>query len=611
MSGIVGILNLDGAPVAPKLLQQMTDLMQFRGPDAQQIWIEGDIGLGHTLLKTTLEAEYERQPLTLDGQVWMVADARIDGRADLVGKLGLEDQFKTGTLTDAELILAAYQTWGEDCLQHLIGDFAFAIWDGPQQKLFCARDHFGIKPFYYSHLGNVFIFSNTLNSIRLHPGVSKQLNEQAIADFLLFDMNYDPQTTTFKDIQRLPIAHCLTLQQGQLQQRRYWSLPMPSLLRYAKPTDYLEHFQERMNLAVGDRLRCPKVAVFMSGGLDSTTIAATALEVTTNRSQPLDLQAYTCVYDTLIPDQERYYSGLAAQQLKIPIHYQNLDDYGMKYAGWPRPELATPEPCHNPKALANYDHFQQVLSHSRVILSGDGGDEALRCSTFLDCLSFMPLSEAISDVGRSLLWRSLFPPLGSRLLYRLRRKYNRNHFLDLPLPEWLDPGLVQRQQLADRWQEIRQNKPAKTDQLRSQSHGILTSAIWSLGFDSYDPSWTNVPVETRFPFLDLRLLEFLLSVPPLPWLVRKELLRAAMLSKLPTTLLKRRKTLVAAEIYSLEVCGGLKTWQPLSHWPQLAPYINAEAVLSAVAQLTGNNYQFWQLQRPLSLGYWLQQQNQI
>jgi asparagine synthase (glutamine-hydrolysing) len=130
MSGIVGIVHFDGAPVDRHRLGQMTASMAFRGPDAQEIWIEGNVGFGHALLKTTDESEHEHRPCTLDGRIWIVADARVDARRDLVPELkahGHEDL--SPDATDVELILRAYLTWGNDCVEHLLGDFAFAIWD--------------------------------------------------------------------------------------------------------------------------------------------------------------------------------------------------------------------------------------------------------------------------------------------------------------------------------------------------------------------------------------------------------------------------------------------------------------------------------------------------
>src|SRR6516165_9557719 len=153
MSGIVGILHLDQSPVDRNMLQALTDFLTFRGPDAQQIWVNGPVGFGHTLLKTAAESETEHQPFSLDGATWIVADARLDARADLIARLEGQsehgpDQHGLEAAPDVELLLRSYLAWGENCVDHLLGDFAFGIWDGPRQRLFCGRDHLGVKPFY-------------------------------------------------------------------------------------------------------------------------------------------------------------------------------------------------------------------------------------------------------------------------------------------------------------------------------------------------------------------------------------------------------------------------------------------------------------------------------
>src|SRR5258708_4301783 len=186
MSGIVGIVNLDGAPVESRLLKAMTDHLAVRGPDAQSMWIDGNVGFGHAMLRTTWESEREHQPFSLDGQIWITADARIDDRENLVEKLVAKGQEVTSAAPDVELILHAYHAWGEQCVEHLLGDFAFAIWDGHLRRVFCARDHLGIRPFYYFLSGKTFVFSNTLNCVRRHPDVTAKLNELAVSYLPLF-----------------------------------------------------------------------------------------------------------------------------------------------------------------------------------------------------------------------------------------------------------------------------------------------------------------------------------------------------------------------------------------------------------------------------------------
>src|ERR1700679_3512184 len=147
----------DSGPVDRELLEAMTDFLSCRGPDGAGTWSNGRVGLGHVLLRTTppTTREMERQPLTLDGERWITADARLDRRGELKRSL---DRLKVPAArndqtTDAEMILQSYFAWGEDCLRHLRGDFVFAIWDAPRKPLFCAHDQLGVRPFYYCDLG--------------------------------------------------------------------------------------------------------------------------------------------------------------------------------------------------------------------------------------------------------------------------------------------------------------------------------------------------------------------------------------------------------------------------------------------------------------------------
>ena len=114
---------------------------------------EGSVGFGHTLLRTTDDAELEHQPFTLDGRLWVVADARIDARTDLIAELARRGEEAARTATDVELVLRAYRAWGVQSVEHLLGDFSFAVWDAAEGRLFCARDHLGVKPLFHAHVG--------------------------------------------------------------------------------------------------------------------------------------------------------------------------------------------------------------------------------------------------------------------------------------------------------------------------------------------------------------------------------------------------------------------------------------------------------------------------
>src|SRR5690349_7191750 len=319
MSGIVAIANVDGAPIDRAVLARLTDALSFRGPDRLAARAIANAGLGHTLLSLDEEGRGD-QPFTLDGRTWVVADARIDARADLVAAMQAETTCAVDA-PDVELIARAYERWGEDCAAHLLGDFAFVVWDAPRRRLFCARDQLGVKPLFYARLGDTVVVSNTLECVRRHPLISQDLHEPAIADFLLFGANQDAASTIWRDVHRVPAAHCVAWSMEATRLRRFWTVPVDEPVHYARAADYTDRFTELLRRAVRDRTRTRRAAVFMSGGIDSTTLAATALAVLRERPEDFFLQALTCVYDRLIPDAERRYAGLVAEHLRIPITY--------------------------------------------------------------------------------------------------------------------------------------------------------------------------------------------------------------------------------------------------------------------------------------------------
>src|ERR1700694_6160828 len=196
--------------------------------------MDGSSGLGHAMLRTTRESVGEHQPASLDGRFWIAADARLDGRVEFIAELQRSGRVVPPNAPDSELLLHAYVAWGTPCVEHLRGDFSFAIWDARNKQLFCARDHFGIKPFYYVQRENLFLFSNTLNCVRMHPKVSEELNDAAIGDFLLFGLNYDNATTSFRDVQRLPPGHCLTFSSSGFNIKRFWVSPTDVRNSYRK-----------------------------------------------------------------------------------------------------------------------------------------------------------------------------------------------------------------------------------------------------------------------------------------------------------------------------------------------------------------------------------------
>jgi len=598
MSGICGIIYFDGSSVEPSLLQDWTNYLAYRGPDDRGLWYQDHVGLGHTLLRTTTEAATEAQPYSLNNQVYITADVRLDDRSHLITKLQKAACPVQPSDPDVVLLLYAYQVWGEQCLEHLLGDFAFALWDARQQRLFCARDHFGVKPFFYTRTGRFLAFSNTLNCLRLHPDVSNDLNELAIADFLLFDTNQNLETTTFKDIQRLQAAHTLSVTpDGQIHKRRYWSFQLPSQTRYHSEAEYIEGFNHYLDLAVRDRTRTDKVALMLSGGLDSSAIALSSYR---QAPQP-QIRAFTVVYRHLIPDYEEEYAQAATHALQIPHDCFAADDYAL-YQDHNHPDYYFPEPQPTARVGVHFDWLRQMAQHSRVAFYGQGGDEGFKLATVSEALRGMSWLDLGSDVWQCWSQYGLRPPWGTGLRNLLQKR----RVSPWCCPVWLNEDFVHRWQLGDRMAAIQAQSCFPLDQPpRSRAfHSLPPSPLWNLNFETYDPGVSRLPLEVRLPFLDLRLLNYLLSLPPIPWCVDKTLLRLALREKLPSTVCDRPKTPLSVNPVVARLQKGDRPWQVLPHLPELDPYINRKQ-LQEITSSKMNSQQVWQCLRPLNLGYWL------
>jgi len=557
LGGTVGIYHRDDAPIERELLRSLTAFLAYRGPDGTETWVEGSVGLGHTLLRTGAVGRDERQPAHLKG-LWITADVRLDARAELIDKLANVGRFTDAkqfvnpsnlierSTPDAMLILHSYAAWGPGCVEHLRGDFAFGIWDSATKALFCARDHFGVKPFYYADLGNVFVFSNTLNCLRKHPAVSADLNDAAIGDFLLFGLNYNKATTSFRDIQRLPPAHSLLVSRHQLQLKRYWQPPIEGRIRYARTGDYVERFDELLQCAVADRSNTDRVGILLSGGLDSGAVAITAKELSTNQGGKPELRSITVGYDSLFPDDEGAHARTMANHLGISNAYLTLDHVKL-FDKWEDPLYQFPEPIDDPLSAGLFEQFRLMASECRVWLSGEGPDNLM----YFQMWPYIQELVRNGDWARmaaetaEFLWVRPFPWRGiaSRVRALFDKVTRKTKF-----PSWIAPNFVRRAGLEARWTECEKlEMPAELHLTRPKAHASMLLPHWTNMFELQDPGLTRRPVEVRYPFLDLRMVNYLLSIPTFPWLYKKQLLRNSMTGRMPEALRLRPKKPLSAD----------------------------------------------------------------
>ncbi len=537
MSGIAGIVRLDGGPVDRALLEKMADFQAFRGPHGRRVWSKGSTGFVHTLSKLSDDDAPAPQPATLEGKVWITAHARIDAQAELIAALrGRGREVPSGS-SDAELLLHAYQVWGERCLEHVIGDFTFAIWDSREQRLFCAVDHFGIRPFYYARVGATLAFSNTLDCVRLLASVSEKLDDTAVGDFLLFGYYVDLDRTIYSDIRRIPRAHRLIASRDRVEVRRYWEMVEEDELDDSDPAAFVEEFKLRLLNATRDRLRTRNVAVFMSGGLDSTLVTASAVKAMRERDKPWTITPFTTVFRELIADDEEVYARAAAEHLGLELHLQSGDDFVL--FDWASPgHRRPPEPPDDPSWGDYIRSMAEVARVAPLVLTGWEGDEPLR--------AWLP--GHWRRLIRSGRWARLFrdlswyvrnekgpPPIGARTaLVRMRR------LVPAALPDWLAPDFARRAGLAERWAEFRYVQ-ARAYYAGSRQR-YLERVPWAGVFDGDDAGWLGFPLETAHPLMDLRVIAWLARVPAIPWCSNKRLFLDAAREMLPEKIIDRAKT---------------------------------------------------------------------
>jgi asparagine synthase (glutamine-hydrolysing) len=566
MSGIVGIYNLrqpslgqsnSGQPaIAPNVLKHMLKTLKHRGPDGENVWQSDSIGLGHCMLRTTAESLRESMPYENHNLV-ITADARIDNREELQILLNLSNQ-PIEEITDSQFILAAYRKWGEACPEKLLGDFAFAIWDGEQQQLFCARDHFGVKPFYYFVAPQLFTFASEIKALFCVAAVPRQLNEVRIGDFLALSLD-DKVLTSYQDILRLPPATRMVVNQAGVRLQTYWQLDAKRELHLASDEAYAESFQQIFTEAVRCRLRSAyPIGSHLSGGLDSSSIACVARDFL--RLDGQSLHTLSLIFDQVPECDERPYINTVLAQGGIVPHYINGDQFSALsnlHEVFNYEDEALLGPSHSYPWYLNQLASQHNL---RVCLDGFDGDTVVghggrRLTELASKLQWQTFAYEARNVSihfagfgaspKGLLVDYGFPILRrfarrgqwfkfGRSLHQIHRYFNisrKTLFQECGLkaltPNWLQQwrhprrsqsrsaplanrtfakriGLEQRMVgfSADEPMSVRQ------EQWQALTHGCIAYTL-----EQADQFAARFGVEMRHPFMDKRLVEFCLALP--------------------------------------------------------------------------------------------------
>ena len=525
MSGIAGMYYLDNRSVDQADLNRMVETLAHRGPDDAGVWQGGSVGFGHRMLWITPESSHEKLPLvSQSGQVVLTADVRLDNRTELMANLGLSNRAGP-EVGDAELILAAYEAWGEACPEQLIGAFAFAIWDKRQQQLFCARDSFGFKPFYYYHSHKLFAFASDIQAILCLADVPRRLNEVKVGDFLA--RCFEDKTITFyKDIIRLPPATCLTISRQDTKFRKYWEPDLAYELKLHSDDEYTEAFREVFTAAVRSQLRSAfPVGSTLSGGLDSSSVACTANKILTENGRQR-LHTFSAIFPSLAEvdsriDERRFIETVLASGEFEPFYIRAdclsplVEDF------WQTDEVI-------PGLNLYMDHafFRVANQHGiRSLLTGHDGDTILsygweRLPELARTLRWKALFDESAMLARRygrrrrhIIWNAGFKPLFSKHIPRLWPNRDQQNQTGWDPDLAINPVFAQQINLNERLMVLSGSDTKLRYTVREEHWNGINSGVMVYGTELLDKIGALFAVEPRHPFFDRRVVEFSLALP--------------------------------------------------------------------------------------------------
>lgn len=602
----------------------MGNSLAHRGPDASGAWVRGSVGLGHRMLWTTPESLHERLPfVTRTESLAITADARLDNRDDLIAALEIPDP----AIGDGPLILKAYERWADHCPEHLLGDFAFAIWDARRQALFCARDHMGIKPIYYYHRpGHLFAFASEIKALLSLPQVPRQLNELRIGDYLVPILD-DKEVTFYRGILRLPPGHSLTVSPERLSIQSYWSLDPHREVRFGSDQDYAEAFREHLREAVRCRLRSAfPVGSMLSGGLDSSSITCMARDLPA-KNWDGRLHTFSAIFDDVPECDERPFIDAVLAQGRLDAHYVHPDRIG-PLNDVDRVLWHEDEPFSAPNLFMHWALYDEAHRHGiRVLLDGFDGDTTVSHGvSHLTALTrrgqWLSLAREISSLSQNFhcsAWTLIkgyvvrpFAP--DPLLKVWRTMKGRN------VPSWgvnptIRPDFARSISLAERIKAIQGEHVNPPRSAREEHYRRLTWGMISLTLEVANRASAAFALESRYPFFDRRLVEFCLGLPPEQKLLRgwtRMIMRRGLASILPEAIRWR----AGKTNFKTNFIRGLLHFDRqrvedmiLNNSSVIAPYVDV-AVLREVYRrfVTGQaNADALTVWKAVTLGLWLRQ----
>jgi asparagine synthase (glutamine-hydrolysing) len=559
MCGIAGkvAVSRNAAAVDADVVRGMMSLIVHRGPDDDGIYIDRQAVLGHRRL-SIIDLNTGKQPISNeDDTVWIVYNGEIYNFPELRKQL-LASGHVLKTHTDTEVIVHLYEDYGEQCVTRLRGMFAFALWDTRKKKLVLARDRVGIKPLYYVQTRDSLLFASEIKAFRADPSVQMELNRQAVDTFLTF-LYVPGSETLFQNVQKLDPGHYLVMEEGRVEVSRYWDLKFTAPESNGHFRESVEALQEMLKQTVRDHMISDvPVGVLLSGGVDSTALLSFAVHETQKK-----VSSFTIGFEGQNFADERPYARLAAETFGTEHHEMTITakdflDFLPKYV-W-----HMEEPVCEPPAVALYYVTKLASAHVKVLLSGEGGDEAFAGYQNYRNILWLERLRAAGQPWTSLA-AGILNGLGQVDGFQRFQKYS--GMLKVPLEDYYYGRTSSPSSFFNRNKgtalysaEFAQsvetsNSPQRMRELFSHVAGqpalnqmlYIDTKTWlpdDLLVKADKISMAN-SLELRVPLLDHKVLEFAASL-PVNYKVRgfttKYILKEAFKGRIPHQILHRRKT---------------------------------------------------------------------
>lgn len=526
MGAIAGLIRIDNAPADGALVSGMFECLQHRTSASPNIWSDQDAAFGFAPSRAEGDRQAKAQPLvTDDGTMVVVADARIDNRDELATALDMRPSGSTD-VSDASVILAAFRRWGSDCTRRLIGDFAFVVWDRTRRTLFCARDVMGVRSLYYFHDGRTFAFATEVKALLSLPEVTGTIDEEHLAAFIVGD-RLGGARTFYSGIRKLEPRQSLTVRNGACLYRTYWEWDAETELRLGSNTEYAEAFLDVFSTAVECRLRgANRPGSFLSGGLDSSSIACVARKLLLEQGGP-ELHTFSAIFPGL-PDEslkridERQYVSAVLAKGNFSPHFieadrlNPLDDIERAVHYVDGPLVGFNMYMH--KAI--YDSARE--NGVDVVLDGIDGDTVVshggaRIAEAAKRLRLWELFRESRAIARrssnaALTTRRVITNMALRPLNLIpSRPVSTTRGFAAEVSE-LNADFVKRWDIERRVRAVAQERSSFRSARRAHADGFVAPQ-YGLLLELADKVSNASGVEARYPFFDRRVMEFCLSLP--------------------------------------------------------------------------------------------------